>query len=68
MPMYVCMYAYVCMYVYICMCIYIYISIYMYVCLLTDSEKKVPAEGSKNLHNKQCQMPIFLSLHLSSKL
>ena len=29
---------------------------------------KVPAEGSKNLHNKKCQMFIFLSLHLSSKL
>lgn len=31
-------------------------------------KKKVPAEGSKNLHNKKCQMFIFLSLHLSSKL
>ena len=50
------------------MCVCIRMCIYIYICSLTDLEKKVPAEGSKNLHNKQCQMPIFLSLHLSSKL
>ena len=52
--------------IYVYVCVYTYV--YIYICSLTDLEKKVPAEGSKNLHNKQCQMPIFLSLHLSSKL
>lgn len=31
-------------------------------------KKKIPAEVSKNLPNKKCQMSIFLLLHLSSKL
>lgn len=36
--------------------------------MFSEKKKKIPAEGSKNLHNKKCQMSIFLSLHLSSKL